>query len=453
MNLNSLKKYALWIGIFLGVLLLILNAINYDYRGGYDASGHIQYSKIISSKLRFPTKTESHENYNPPLFYLFSGSIIRLTSIITGKDFDTSFNAFKPVGILLAIGYLYAWYKIIQHLYSNKKIIQSAFLIILFSLPVFHKTIVMFNTEILLSFLVGLSFWYFITVFQHKPNIKTTFVLASLCSLALLTRFPALSLFITLVFGIIGLGFIKKISPKTTLKLLSIFLIFIIATTSWFYYGRRNFGIYQGGRSSEPIETPFFKRQPLAFYFDIPFTLMMNYPIRFSLHTPLNRLIPIYYSDFWGDWWNYFSQRRFNISVKARRQDHYLTSPDRVANLALQNKVNLPATLLMIAGFLHLIIKIIKGVFNKPDKKWLIEGMFISLSLFTWAGLLIFLTKYPYYKANGVKASYMLSAIPVYVYSAIIFLFNILKKNKLIFTPLVIWLVLSTAVNLWFDYY
>jgi len=453
MKKAKIAKIAIWISVTAGILLMTSNAIHYDYLGGYDAWGHIKYAKITSQQWRFPTKTESHESYNPPLFYLLSGSIIRLTSIVNNQDFESSINAFKPVGIFLAISYLLAWFKIFQRLYPKQKTSQVIFIILLFSLPVFHKTIVMLNTEILLMTLVSFALWYFIAVFQDKPTIKKTLVLAGLTSLALLTRFPALPLFIAIMIGILGLGFIKKITWKNSLKLLLVFLIFVVTATSWFYYGRRQHGIYTGGRNSEPTEIPFFKRQSLAFYFDIPFTLMMNYPIRFSPQTPLNRLIPIYYSDLWGDWWNYFSQRRFGISVEDRRQDHYLTTPQRVANLALQNKINFPTTLLIVVGFCSLILRTIKAIYKKPNNKWLTELIFLNLSLLTWIGLLIFLTKYPYYKANGVKPSYMLSAIPVFIYSAVTFLLGVLKKNKPIFISLTLWLAFSTAINLWFDYY
>jgi len=450
---KRLKKHIIWICLFFGAFLLISNAINYDYRGGYDSWAHIEYSKVISSKWRFPTKLESHETYNPPLFYLLSGIVVRFASFLTGKDFYNSLNTFKIAGVLLAVGYICLWTLIFKHLYPKKKKLQMAFTVLLFSLPVFHKTIVMFNTEILLMFLAALALWYFVVVFQKNPTIFKTVVLAAITSLALLTRFPALPLFLTLILGIIGLKIIGKISLKKTTQLLSVFLIFIIASTSWFYYGRRNQGIYTGARTTEPKEIPFFKRQPLAFYTEIPFTLIMNYPIRFDRNTPLNRLIPIYYSDFWGDWWNYFSQRRFGVSVEARRQDHYLTSPERVANLSLQNRVNLPFTLIILSGFIYLTVKNLKKLFKKPDKKWLIETMFLSLTFLTWIGLLTFLTKYPYYKANGVKPSYMLSTIPVYIYVAVIFINKVIKSRHCLFIPLIIWLSFSTLVNLWFDYY
>ena len=179
---------------------------------------------------------------------------------------------------------------------------------------------------------------------------------------------------------------------------------------------------------------------------------MMTYPIRLS--TPLNHIVPIYYSEFWGDFWNYYSQRRFGISVEARRKDHYLTTSKRVANLALQNQVNLPFTIIMIFGFLFLSQRVIKGLFSSTKSNiWLTEAVFLSTSLLTWAGFLIMNVKYPNWKSDAVKPSYMLAIIPIFVYSGVIFLFNVLKKYKFIFYPIFVWLCLATLVNLWWAYY
>lgn len=445
------KKVIILLSVVLGLFLLIHNAIYYEYIGGYNSMAHMNYSKIVSHQYRFPTYQESYENYNPPLFHLVSGLIGRLTMKITGLDFYTSLNVYKIVGVLLAIGSLYFWYKIISTLKPKKDSLKAVFIILVFSLPVFHKMAVMFNTELPLMFLYSLTFWFLITKYYKHPSLKSTIILSLLTSTALLIRMSSLTLMASIFAGIFGLGLLKKISWKKVLKYLFIFLTIISITTSWFYIGRRDKDIYKAGRVSEP-DIPFWQRQPIEFYTYIPFKFMMTYPIRLS--QPLNHLIPIYYSEFWGDFWNYYSQRRFGVSVEARRNDHYVTTPQRVASLALQNQVNLPLTVIMLLGFIYLNLRVIRGLFSKSKSElWLVEAVFLCVSFLTWGGFLIMNVKYPNWKSDAVKPSYMLNIIPIFVYSGVIFLFNIIKKSKFIFYPVLIWLSLSTAINLWWAYY
>ena len=448
-----MKKTLIYLSLAFGLLLLILNAINYPYLGGYNYTAHMNYAKIISHEFRFPSYQESYENYNPPLFHLVSGLTARLTSLITGFDFATSLTAYKVIGVLLAIGSLYFWYQIISLLKPKKAYFKLAFIILLFSLPVFHKVAVMFNTELPLMFLYSLTFWFFIKkcLKTPTPSYKSITILALLTSTALLIRMSSLTLMASIFAGIFGLGWLKRISWKKTFSYLFIFITIITITTSWFYIGRKDKDIYKAGRVSEP-DIPIWQRQPIEFYTYIPFKFMMTHPIRLS--TPLNHIIPIYYSEFWGDFWNYYSQRRFGISVETRFNDHYATTPQRVANLALQNQVNLPLTLIMLAGMFYLVIRVVRGLFQKTKSKlWLIEAVFLSVSFLTWFGFLIMNVKYPNWKSDAVKPSYMLNIIPVFIYSGVVFIFGVLKRFKFVYYPLLIWLSLSTVINLWWAYY
>jgi len=125
-----------------------------------------------------------------------------------------------------------------------------------------------------------------------------------------------------------------------------------------------------------------------------------------------------------------------------------------VANLALQNQVNLPSTLLIIAGFFYLVLKLLKDLISrKLNQRWLIEAVFITITASTWIGFLIMITKYPHYIPSGVKASYMLSIVPIFIYAAVVFISDIISKLKILFLPVMIWLIIATGVNFYFNWY
>jgi len=422
---------------------MVHNAYFYPINAGYDASLHLRYADIVSHQWRIPTFKESRENYNPPLFYLASGLTGRIAQNLTNQEYLSAIKVWQYVSIILATVSLYLWYLIIKKLHPKNNFLQISFLVLLFSLPVFHKTIVMFSIETWFLFTTSVSFWFLITHFLSKPNLKNTFILSLLLVVNLLTRMSAIVLLITVLAAFLGLIFNKKLSFKKAFLFFCLLLVIIFGLTSWFYLGRPSQEIYGVGEGGE-VEIPFFKRQPISFYLDVPFKFMMTHPIR--LTDPLNKLIPIYYSEFWGDFWNYYSQRRFGISVIARKKDHYLTSGKRVASLALQNQINLPATLLIVSGFIYLVIKNRKKM-NIP------ESLFLTFTLFTWLGFLTLLTKYPSWKGDSIKASYMLYNLPIFIYALTVFIFKVLRKYKYLFIPIIIYLSATTIINLIWSWY
>jgi len=446
------KKLLILIVLVTSFGLILHNLYFYPITAGYDAWLHINYAKIISFNWRFPTLVETREAYNPPLFYLLSGLITRIVSYFTHLDFVNSLKIWQYLHLVITFGFLYFWWDIIKLLEPKSKLFRFIVLALIFSLPVFHKTIVMYNLELFSAFMISLVVWFFVTHVQKKCSYKNILNLAFLTSLALLTRLSAAVLLPVILLGFIGLYLIHKINLQKLIKFSGLFLAIIILLNGWFYLGRANRDIYQVGEGGEP-DKPLFQRQPLSFYTEIPFRLMMSYPIRFAPQTPLNRLIPIYYSEVWGDWWNYYSQRRFGLSVEAVRADRYLTSDQRVVSLAIQNQVNLLPTILMIIGFIYLFYQSFKSFIKKPDQKQLTHLILIFLTLFIYAGWLLMITKYPSWKGDSIKASYMLATFPVIIYSLTLFLFEKIKPIKMIFMPISVCLIIASLINLYWSWY
>ena len=428
---------------------MVNNAYNYPVNGGYDSRAHLDYAKIISEQWRIPTFEETIENYNPPLFYLISGLVIKGFGQITNQEFFTAAKIWQYVNIVLAVVVSYLWYRIIKELYPKNKLDPKIFLLLLLTLPVWYKTIVMFSIETWFLFTVSLALWFFITRFRIKQDLFNTVILGLILVINLLSRLSAIVLVITVFFGLAGLAYTKKISLRKTISTLVILSILVSVGTVWFYFGKRHEGIYAVGEVSEP-DVPFFQRQPLSFYIDIPFKLMMTYPMRQSI--PINKLIPIYYSDFWGDFWNYYPQRRFGITISEVRQDREKSVPQRIKALVLQNQINLTPTILIFFGFFTTLYKFLAKI-KKPDFFWLVDGIMLMLTILSWAGFIALITKYPNWKGDSIKASYMFYLMPVFIY----FLFNLLvdlyKSKRIIFWPVSLWLTFAGLINLHFSWF
>jgi hypothetical protein len=326
----------------------------------------------------------------------------------------------------------------------------------LVSIPVFYRVGSMYVSELYTVFFSSLCLYFLLTKYLKLPTVKNSLILGLLLSTGLLIRISFFSLTLAIVIGVFIYLSLKN-NVLTAIKSLSIISIIILLITGWFYVGRHSgkltsFGTFADGYK-QSSEVPLFKKQRSGFYFDIPFTLMMNNPVRPYLSRPAY-FLPIYYSDFWGDYWNYFPQTRFGQDeFKTARSNRYSFSDARRKYLAWQSQINLLPTLLMLASFVYTLITrclaIIKRRINIANITEFVMAIFVII---TWGSLTIVASKYPG-EGDIIKAPYSLYIVPIYAYSTVVFLFEFLKKYKWLFYPAILVLVLSMANNLIFSYF
>jgi len=438
-----------------GIFLLFHNISQYPTDIGYIFGLNARYAKILTSEWRFPSLSETVEAYNPPFFYLISGLFAQLISKLTNKSFIDSIKFWPYLSTSLAVIALYLWLQIINKLNPKNKLLGPFWLIWLFSIPVFQKMMPMYTSEPYLLFMVALIFWYFIIIFQPKPTIKKIIILSILVSIILISRITPIILIPVIFLGIFGMALIKQLTLGKALKISITFITIVTIIVTPFYYAniKRNKKITSPARAKKGKTT--LSKYGLSFYTDIPFKYMMTYPFRRDVREnfPLNKLIPVYYSTFWGDYWNYFIQSKFNIDLETRRNNRYIVNSDRIASLALQNRINILPTFILIAGFIYQFIQVIKRFPRKLNDKWLIETMLLTFSCLLWFSYLYYLNFHLGWKGDNIKACYMLYALPIFIYMATVFLFKKLKKYKIIFIPTMIWLILATSINLWWAWY
>lgn len=438
----KIKHFLLFLGLIGGFYLLFHNVYFYPAKGAYDFNIHADYSTILVNQWRLPSLAESRMAYNPPLFYLLSGLLAKLINLISDTSFTQALGFWRYINIIFILTSLYLWHGIFKTIYPKNKLAQLIFILLIFSIPVLQKTSVMYTIEAMLLFTCSYTLWFFIKKYTSRPNLFNTLILGLLVGLNILTRISAITILFSIIIGILGLTVLKKINIKQMFSRLFILIIGVIVVSGGWFAANKN--IYDVKKRTIPRE------RLVSYYTNIPFKFMMTYPLR--LTTPLNQIIPIYYSTFWGDFWNYYNQRRFGITVEQRQRDKYVSTPERIKSLAWQNRINLPTTILMISGFFYLIFKIIKS-FKKPDSVWLTEIIFLSLFISTWVGFLYMNTFRASWKGDSIKATYMLYILPIFIYMATIFLFDKLKKYKYIFLPTTVFLAIATVINLYWAWY
>lgn len=449
-----IKKLILGLVLTLTAVIFFHNIIVYSPRGGFDYVRRTTYARIISQELRFPTYEETSEVYDAPAFYFLSGLTARAISAITHSEFLDALANVRFLTAILGLITFYLWYKIFNHLYPKNKFGSVFFILFLASVPVFYRVSAMIVSELLTCFNAALTFYYFICHFLTKPSYKKSVILSLLISFGLLTRISFFSVTFAIFTGIL-IFFISKKKVFIGIKFLTIISLIILVFTGWFYLGRHqgkllNFGtvkeLYEKAPNHEPIR--------LDFYYDVPFKLMMNYPVRPYLSAP-SYFLPIYYSDFWGDYWNYFAQTRFGPNefqaAKANRQAY---SNARRKYLSWQVKVNLIPTLLMVAAFLYILItRTVAIIKNKANVRVIVEFIFSITVVFIWGSMVAILTKYPGGEGDWIKAPYTLLIVPIYIYLTSVFLFTYLRKITYIYWPTLVILLLAIVNNFIFSWF
>lgn len=452
------KKLIILVIFSISLVIFTHNVRTYPLLSGFDATRKIAYAKIISNEWRFPTEDEtSNQTYDAPLFYVVSGLMARLITSISDLPFIEAIGLTRIFLCCLVIISFYIWYKIFSHFYPNERAGAFVFLLLLSSIPGFYKIGSMFVPEMFCLFIASVIIYFYLNNFLKKPSLKNIIILSILISIGLLTRISFFSLMLALFISISMSFFIIK-NRLLGLKILTIFSLIIIILTGWFYLIKHSGKLLEFGNYSQRAERgyaniPLLKRQRLAFYYDVPFKLMMNYPIRPWLSQP-SYLIPIYYSDFWGDYWNFYPQTRFGESESQNSKlNRQVFSDTRRKYLVWQNWINLIPTILMVTAFIFMLVKRISNLLsNKVNRKILSEIFLLLFVMLTWASLLLILTKYPG-EGDFIKVSYTLYIIPIYIYFTVVFLFTYLKKIKIVFWPVVSILLFSILNNFIFSWY
>ena len=448
----------IFIVIFIFFLGLFLhNAWYFPHKYGYDAGLHYKYLETIVIKKKIPTPEDTKSSYNPPLYYFLSSRIIPFFVPLFNGDLWEAEKVWILITACFAPLIGFFWFDIFRKLNPRAGWLAYLLLIWLLSFPTLNKMLPMYNYEVFQLILVSFTIWFFIKFFLEKTQINLVIWLGIFTGFLLLTRIMSSSLVLSIFITILLLWWWKKISFKKMLILNLIFILITLAIGGWFYYFYKDQGVFLSGENPKDFKgIPILKRQPRSFYTETFFHLSMKAPVRPNFY---NRFIPIFYSDFWGDYWNYYRHRRFPLSPEEEQKIptwREKISASRLLVLAWQNRINLIPTLIILAGFiwafLTSIISIIKRsknlTYQNISENFLVIFFLIAFSGFFYANL-----EFPnLYKGDTIKSAYILFAIPILFFFGTKFLMQ-LGKIKAIFYLLVIIVFISILFNLHFDYY
>jgi hypothetical protein len=430
---------------FLSKLILIImlalcfvNALLHNPYVGYDAGDVVAYIKTLA-QARLPEVEDSDEYFSPPLPYVIPALFYGVLNL----SFFLTLKLAQAINVFLALGSALVIVRISDRTSRANHPFQNLTLITLLTLPVWYKSLAHIRAEPYLVFFILLYVEQLIDLWKDRVNPNRFSLLSGVYfGAALLSRqwailiLPAVFLFAALL--------LRTQNERRRLLFSAFTLSGVIAflISGWFYISLLvRFGSLTAF-NREPIEQFSLTNKAISFYIGSGNGQLFSDPVRDSFD---NQLIPIFYTETWGDYWQYYlvygKDARTEDPIqgdrlyKALKQDPtpvwLQTNRTEIAPyLGRVNLISILPTTLALICFGWGILTSIQCIFNHTHYPGSLHiPLFTAIILSTLIGYLWFLIQYPSPDGDTIKATYVLQLFPFM--ALLVGLFgNRLSQNK-----------------------
>lgn len=430
----SLEKIVFF-SIFSSTLyILIYNIYHYSPILGYDGEAHFAYvdyvARHLPQRFKLPSSEFSREFFNPPLGYIFPAiaqvfcrNIIESADLL--KDCKPIYGHFTQVfQSILYLATIFINLHTLKLFNKSKSYINLSYLIMVSLLAVNYKTISMIRGEPYILFFMSL---FVLQIYKFESNFfifknKDVILMGAIIAGLALSRQWAFLLFLAIVF----ITFVDK-DTKKLLKFWIPSSILGFCLSGWFYI---NLYLIYGSFTA-------FNMKPVIPTFNILNLTVPNYenvsaiftkPIRPYLD---NHFFSILYSDLWGDYWGYFTftSKYLKIGKNQNEIGDYL---------ARVNIVSVFSTIIVI------VLCVMTYTFFK--KHMFIRYISYSIPI-SFIGYYIFSILFPTDTGDVIKATYIVQAFNLMVFSSSVYLENLKFKNIKIYNIILLILLLVYIHN------
>lgn len=397
------QRLALAIAAAINILVLV-NVIFHHPKIGYDVAGHLD--NVAVYPLRLPGPEDGGEFFSAPLPYLLPSIVDKFLdptlSTVTRRTIDSKFM--QSLNIFLSLGITILLWKIAETLKPGSETFKISLFAMLEVLTVYYKTFSQARGEPYVAFFVALVFYM---TLKHLERLSTLTwrdgaKFGLVLGLLILSRqwgffiFPALA-------GLAGIILLKhrthfwRYARMVTAAVVTAFFV-----GGWFYLHLFfSFGSFTTF-NREPSGFS-FSNQPLDFYITtfVPSGKLFQTPVREEFN---ETMMPIFYSDVWGDYWGYFTYIHSDLFAYKANGETMIPYLGRV------NLVSIYPSLILLAGLAFGAIALWRSL-SAPalDPRQAFQAFLFLFVLVSWLGFLWFLISYPILPSEiNNKATYMI---------------------------------------------
>lgn len=442
--------------------VVFYNARWHDPGIGYDSDAHVHYLMALS-RGRLPTSADTGEFFSPPLPYV-PGAV----AMAMGEAPECAFKIAQYAHVAYSVVLTFFLLRLCGFVRRGDDRLGLLALLCLGMVPAYYKTFAMIRGEPLLATLAVVVAWLAVRTFVVKERMS----LAAAAGLGLLLGAAALSrqwgiFLIPPVMLLAAWRMRRDRAFWPAFRTLAVAGVFCAVSGSWYYlYLHHTYGSMTAfNRAPERVD------RPASFWVAFPVHKVVANPVRPL--DPTRRLLPILYSDFWGDYWLHFlvygrnRQGRYMQGVYITRKHETAMSKRPVEqNLAAIapylrriNAVSLLPTLVLFAGAAAGLVAIVRvarsraGAANPPsaadppDVAGVMIAFAAAVVFCTLGGYLWFLVNYTDASGDTIKATYVLQTVPFLALLAAVVLRGLLARRPRAAAVLIVLLLAVTAHN------
>lgn len=421
---------------------VVYNTIAHPSHLNYDGEAHIQYMEALSFiPPRLPTPEDTPGYYYPPLAYVFPSAIHKVCGLsqrLVGLPDISCLRVGAKVGqlqnILLSVALSIYLVRLAGLVRPGSTSFRVMSLFLLGMLPVFHRTFAYLRGEPFLAFLAVFVAHRLLLIYQTRDfGPRNTLALGLGLALAILARqwgfflFPAMGLWVLILL---------YRQHRQAFPLLKVFVAAVVIAAllgGWPYVLLRvQYGAFDTFRH-EPSRLA-VSNQPPEFYFGLGDGQLFADPTRPNF---ANQFIPTFYSDTWGDHWEYFLIRHDLLDTQ-------------IPYLARVNVVSLYPTLIFFGGVVLGCVYAVRAFARHEDiPHHLMLSLILLIVIVSMLGFFWFLVTYPRLgKGSNIKATYILQVFPFAAVLGAELLERVKQRSALAFTVLVALLAAVFGHNL-----
>jgi hypothetical protein len=425
-------------------VLVAINSIWHHPKIGYDVVDNITYIQVLWHRL--PGPNDTGEFFSPPLPFALPAVFDKFctsTDKSTLQPFNDLYVSWgcrttdgkfaQALNFLLSIGSCLLLLAIADWLRPGNRFIKISVLVLLANLTVYYKTFAQVRGEPYVVFFALLSIYLIFLLLESTAfNWKVAAGLGASIGCLVLSRQWGFFLIPAIVLSAALIYVRNRRRGRLLIEQLSIAGLMSALVGGFFYihlysqYGSfTSFNIDRPAYPSAQDAYALLRKTHLG-----DFELFRD-PVRPAF---VGAILPILYSETWGDYWGYFTYIKPNSSYG----DNGYSSPDSfVSYLGRVNLVSVPLSLLLAAavGF-SLWIVFGFGWAARPDGGfWLIVCLAILCMLLGYGW---FVYSYVMASTKVVKATYMLQALVLLLFPAAEILERIRIRRRVIY-----WILLA----------
>lgn len=386
--------------LFLIAFTLLFNGRQYPHGNGFDYGAHRDYARHLYETGTTPNFEQSRAAYNPPVFYYYCAGAIWISEHVPLIKGIRSAKIAKIGLALISFGWVLLTMRICGWILGEKS--QTPYILFLCTTPSFYRASAMYIPEVFLSAIIWLALFHALRSWKNKGFITTSGALkcSLLLALAVWTR--------TLAFAAVagwGLSvvycFLKGREDRKRWAVTAGIIVSIstIACLSLFAFNISRLGkaIPFVEKNKFHKEIPAYSRQPASFYYGLELKTLFSNPVRPNLG---NHLLPVFYSDYWGDYWKYWVYDRKEEVPKTLRR----------VMLSIQNLSALLPTFIIIIGLCSLIVATFRTKLDQPI------ALFVPIAFLLFTGCALYMyyvVSVPHPNTSQVKSTYVCFLMPI----------------------------------------